>query len=77
MRMAFQKVDGPFCSAAPAPLKTRYCADTTDCPGTPVEIANLQPVGGSGGFAELSFPLSRIFHANAEGPNSGWVFHMG
>ena len=52
-------------------------ADTTDCPGTPVLPAILQPIGGTGGFAELSFPLSRIFHANPEGPNSGWVLHLG
>ncbi len=49
---------------------------TTDCPGTPVLPARLQPIGGTGGFAELSFPLSRIFHANPEGPNSGWVLHV-
>ncbi|MGB9202776.1 MAG: hypothetical protein WCB94_02250 [Terriglobales bacterium] len=47
-----------------------------DCPGTPVQSAILQPVGGSGGFAELSFPLSRIFHANPNGLNSGWVLHV-
>jgi len=48
-----------------------------DCPtGNAVQMANLQPVGGSGGFAELSFPLSRIFNANPEGPNSGWVLHV-
>ena len=51
-------------------------ANTTDCPGTPVQSAILQPVGGSGGFAELSFPLSRIFHANPEGTNSGWILHV-
>jgi hypothetical protein len=50
--------------------------NTAVCPGTPVLSSKLQPVGGSGGFAELSFPLSRIFHADAEGPNSGWVFHI-
>ena len=50
--------------------------DTIDCQGTPVVSAIMQPVGGSGGFAELSFPLSRIFHANPEGPNSGWVLHV-
>jgi len=50
---------------------------TTDCPGTPVQSAILQPVGGSGGFAELSFPLSRIFNANPEGANSGWILHLG
>ncbi len=58
-------------------VKDPVLADTTDCPGTPVQAAKLQPVGGSGGFAELSFPLSRIFHANPEGNNSGWVFHLG
>ena len=50
-------------------------APTLACPGTAVLPAYLQPVGGSGGFAELSFPLSRIFHANPEGHNSGWVLH--
>ena len=48
---------------------------TLACPGTAVLPAYLQPVAGSGGFAELSFPLSRIFHANPEGHNSGWVLH--
>jgi hypothetical protein len=52
-------------------------AATIDCQGTPVQSAKLQPVGGSGGFAELSFPLSRIFHANPEGNNSGWILHLG
>ena len=49
---------------------------TIDCHGNPVQAATLQPVGGEGGFVELSFPLSRIFHANPEGHNSGWVFHI-
>lgn len=51
-------------------------ANTIDCQNTPVQSALLQPVAGSGGFAEMSFPLSRIFHANPEGVNSGWVLHM-
>ena len=51
-------------------------AATINCQGTPVQSAKLQPIGGTGGFAELSFPLSRIFHANPEGSNSGWVFHL-
>jgi hypothetical protein len=46
-----------------------------DCGGNPVYIANLQPVGGVGGFTELSFPLSRIFHADPGGKNAGWVLH--
>jgi len=50
--------------------------ETVDCPGTPVLPAILQPIGGTGGFAELSFPLSRIFHADPEGHNAGWVLHL-
>jgi hypothetical protein len=50
---------------------------TIDCQGSAVQSAILQPVGGSGGFAELSFPLSRIFHANPNGANSGWILHVG
>ena len=50
-------------------------ANTIDCQNTPVQSAILQPSGGYGGFAELSFPLSRIFHANPEGHNAGWVLH--
>ena len=50
---------------------------TIDCQGNPVQSAILQPVGGSGGFAELSFPLSRIFNANPNGANSGWILHLG
>jgi hypothetical protein len=49
--------------------------DLWNCAGNPVYIANLQPVGGVGGFTELSFPLSRIFHADPGGKNAGWVFH--
>ena len=52
-------------------------AGQVDCQGSAVQSAILQPVGGSGGFAELSFPLSRIFHANPNGANSGWILHLG
>jgi hypothetical protein len=58
-------------------VKDPVLASTTDCPGSPVQAAKLQPIGGTGGFAELSFPLSRIFRANPEGSNSGWIFHLG
>ncbi len=50
-------------------------AATVDCQGSAVQSAILQPSGGYGGFAELSFPLSRIFHADPEGHNAGWVLH--
>jgi len=36
-----------------------------------------RPVRGQGGFAQLGFPLSRIFGANPEGLNSGWTFYVG
>ncbi len=49
---------------------------TLDCQGNPIIVSKLQPIAGQGGFAEMSFPLSRIFHANVEGYNSGWVFHL-
>ncbi len=51
-------------------------ANTISCQGTPIQSAYLQPSGGVGGFTELSFPLSRIFHANPEGKNSGWILHL-
>ncbi len=49
---------------------------TVNCQGTPVAAATLAPVAGGGGFTELSLPLSRIFNANPEGINSGWVLHL-
>ena len=51
-------------------------APTLNCNGSAVLPAKLQPVGGSGGLAELSFPLSRIFNANPEGKNAGWILHL-
>jgi len=50
-------------------------ANTVDCQGSPVESSLLSPFAGSGGFLELDFPLSRIFRANPEGHNSGWLLH--
>jgi hypothetical protein len=46
------------------------------CPGTPVVVSSLQPIRGQGGWVEASFPLSRIFHADPEGHNSGWILHF-
>jgi hypothetical protein len=46
------------------------------CPGTPVTAATVQPVRGQGGWVEASFPLSRIFHADPEGHNTGWILHL-
>ncbi len=47
----------------------------TKCDG-PITLGSLNPVRGQGGFAEASFPLSRIFHADPEGHNAGWTAHF-
>ncbi len=39
-------------------------------------IAPQRPVRAAGGFADLAFPLSRIFKANPEGRNAGWVLNL-
>ena len=40
--------------------------------GLPVVVPQ-SPVRAAGGFAQLSFPLSRIFNADPQGRNAGWV----
>lgn len=47
-----------------------------DTCGGNITPGTLAPIRGQGGFAQLSFPLSRIFHADPEGHNSGWVFQV-
>lgn len=47
-----------------------------NCKGNPITVASLRPIRGQGGFSELSFPLSRIFHADPGGHNGGWVLHV-
>jgi hypothetical protein len=47
-----------------------------NCNGNPITVASLRPVRGQGGFSELSFPLSRIFHADPSGHNAGWSLHL-
>ena len=47
-----------------------------NCNGNPITIGSLRPVRGQGGFSELSFPLSRIFHADPSGHNAGWSLHL-
>jgi hypothetical protein len=48
---------------------------TLNCNGNPILVSKQQPIGALGGFVEMSFPLSRIFHASTEGYHSGWVLH--
>jgi hypothetical protein len=49
---------------------------TFNCNGNPIVAQSFRPVRGLGGFTEASFPLSRIFHADPNGRNSGWIFHL-
>jgi len=35
-----------------------------------------KPIRSFGGFAQLGFPLSRIFNANPEGRNAGWQLYF-
>src|SRR5208282_6457745 len=56
-----------------------YSGDTirfVNVGGQPV-AAPYRPIRGQGGFFELGFPLSRIFHANPDGRNAGWRFFVG
>jgi hypothetical protein len=47
-----------------------------NCNANPIVASTLQPIRGEGGWVEASFPLSRIFHADPEGHNSGWILHF-
>jgi hypothetical protein len=49
---------------------------TLNCNGNPITVASLRPIRGQGGFSELTFPLSRIFHADPSGHNAGWSLHV-
>src|SRR5712671_3268338 len=49
---------------------------TFNCNGNPIVAQSFRPVRALGGFLEASFPLSRIFNADSEGHNSGWVLHF-
>jgi hypothetical protein len=43
--------------------------------GAPV-VAPQRPVRGQGGFAQLGFPLSRLFDADPKGRNAGWTAYL-
>ena len=38
-------------------------------------VAPQRPVRSQGGFAQIGFPLSRIFHADPAGRNAGWSLY--
>jgi hypothetical protein len=39
-------------------------------------VAPQRPVRGRGGFAQLGFPLSRVFDADPKGRNAGWTAYL-
>jgi hypothetical protein len=45
---------------------------TAACPWS---LAPQRPVRSEGGFAQIGFPLSRIFHADPGGRNAGWSIY--
>jgi len=45
-----------------------------DRAGVPV-VAPQRPVRSEGGFAQIGFPLVRIFHADPNGRNAGWSLY--
>jgi hypothetical protein len=38
-------------------------------------VAPERPVRSDGGFVQIGFPLSRIFHADPNGRNAGWSLY--
>ncbi|MGB7846745.1 MAG: hypothetical protein WBL63_14100 [Candidatus Acidiferrum sp.] len=47
------------------------------CPTGSAQVLPQEPVRGVGGFGDLGIPLSRLFHANPKGRNSGWTLDLG
>jgi hypothetical protein len=43
--------------------------------GGGVTAPTLEPVMGQGGFLQLGFPVSRLFHADPGGRNAGWALY--
>jgi len=63
----------PSCLAAPeVPVQ----GATLNCNGNPINVSKLQPIGGLGGFAEMSFPLFPHLPRQPGRYNSGWVLHL-
>jgi hypothetical protein len=66
---------GSSFSGVPVLFQCPPGAVTGTCDGN-ITPGQLAPIRGQGGFAQLSFPLSRIFHADPEGHNAGWTFQV-
>jgi hypothetical protein len=78
-RFFFGNLNSTFADTGGLPVIANGIADSGDnIPFVNVDgsavFAKLRPVRDQGGFAQISFPLSRIFHADPEGHNAGWTY---
>jgi hypothetical protein len=80
-RFFFGNLNSTFADTMGLPVIANGIADSGDTipfvnVGGSAVFAQLRPVRDQGGFAQISFPLSRIFHADPEGHNAGWTFSL-
>jgi hypothetical protein len=80
-RFFFGNLNSTFADTMGLPVIANGIADSGDnIPFVNVDgsavFARLRPVRDQGGFVQLSFPLSRIFHADPEGHNAGWTYSI-
>ncbi len=67
---------GPFETADGGPLAAAGGAVLGTNGAGQVVVAPQRPIRAFGGFAQLSFPLSKWFNANPLGHNAGWQVHF-
>lgn len=80
-RFFFGDLNSTFADTMGLPVIANGIADSGDnIPFVNVNgsaaFAQLRPVRDQGGFVQLSFPISKIFHADPEGHNAGWTFSI-
>jgi hypothetical protein len=78
-RFFFGNLNSTFADTLGRPVIANGIADSGDTipfvnVGGSAVFAQLRPVRDQGGFVQVSFPLSRIFHADPEGHNAGWTY---
>jgi hypothetical protein len=78
-RFFFGNLNSTFADTMGLPVIANGIADSGDnIPFVNVDgsavFARLRPVRDQGGFVQVSFPLSRIVHADPEGHNAGWTY---
>jgi hypothetical protein len=55
--------------------QSKVCLAGPNPSACPLTVAPERPVRSDGGFAQIGFPLSRIFHADPNGRNAGWSLY--